>query len=292
MAAADSSSAAATAPLPSGPPGSELVPESGRGVDLQPDVERIHRAIAREPQDPIEGREPAPWFFIAAIAIALFWGGWYLGRFGGEFGLATHVSEHGRESGIAGAAVAQAANATNNPVAAGKNVFAKNCVGCHQTTGLGLAGAFPPLLKSEWVNGPSETVVRILLHGLQGPVQVEGATYNGAMPAWRDILKDEEIAAVATYIRQWSPNNASPVPVDQVAALRKANTGRTAAWNVAELKAAEGTATPAATAGSGTTTAHPGQAGPTPIGPPAAGPKNPGAVAPGTTAGSTAGRVP
>lgn len=250
MAAADpAEGATATAPLPSGPPATELVPESGRGVDLQPDVERIHRAIAREPHDPSEGREPAPWFFTASIALALFWGGWYLGRFGGEFGLATHVSQRGRERGIAGAAAAQAANATNNPVAAGKNVFAKNCVGCHQTTGLGIPGAFPPLLKSEWVNGPSETVVRILLHGLQGPVQVEGATYNGAMPAWKDVLKDEEIAAVATYIRQWTPNTAPAVPVSEVAALRTATAGRTKAWTAAELKTAEGTAVPAAPAG-------------------------------------------
>ena len=199
MAATD---AGVTPPLPPGAPSTELVPEGGGGVDLQPDVERIHRAIAREPQDPIEGQERAPWFFVASVLLALFWGGWYLGRYGGEFNTATHISEHGREHGIAGAAAAQANAAATDPVAAGKNVYAKNCVGCHQTTGLGLTGAFPPLLKSEWVTGPSETVVRILLHGLQGPVQVEGATYNGAMPAWKDVLKDEEIAAVATYIRQ------------------------------------------------------------------------------------------
>lgn len=279
-------------PVPAGPPSSALVPESGGGVDLQPDVERIHRAVMREPGDPVEGREPAPWFFTAALALALFWGGWYLGRFGGEFGLATHVSERGRERGIAGAAAAQANAAATNPVAAGKNVFAKNCAGCHQSTGLGLAGAFPPIVGSEWVTGPSETVVRILLHGLQGPVQVKGATYNGAMPAWKDVLKDEEVAAVATYIRQWAPNAAPPVPVDQVAAIRTAEAGRRAAWNAQELQAAAGSAPPAATAGTPSTTARPGQAGPTPVGPAAAGPRNPGATRPGTTAGSTAGRAP
>lgn len=288
MAATES---AATPPLPAGPASTELVPEGGGGVDLQPDVERIHRAVAREPQDPVEGLERPPWVFTAAVLLALFWGGWYLGRYGGEFGLATHVSEHGRERGIAGAAAAQANAAATNPVAAGKNVYAKNCTGCHQTTGLGLAGAFPPLLKSEWVNGAPETVVRILLHGLQGPVEVEGATYNGAMPAWKNVLKDEEIAAVATYIRQWAPNSASPVPVEMVASLRQATASRTGAWTAAELKAAEGTPAPPVPAGT-TTTAHPGQAGPTPVGAPAAGSKNPGARRPGTTAGSTAGRVP
>jgi mono/diheme cytochrome c family protein len=229
------------------------VPEAGGGagvggVDLQPDVERIHRAIRREPRDPIEGREPAPWFFTAAVAMALFWGGWYLGTYGGEFGLATHVAFAARQPGIAAAAAGQAAAAAKDPLTAGRAVFNQNCQGCHQATGQGIPGAFPPIVGSEWVTGSAETVARILLHGLQGPVQVAGATYNGAMPAWKDVLKDEEIAAVATYIRQWKPNAAPPVPPETVAALRAATPSRTAAWSAAELKAAESSA-PAGGAG-------------------------------------------
>jgi mono/diheme cytochrome c family protein len=146
----------------------------------------------------------------------------------------------------------------SNPVEAGKRVFDKNCVGCHQATGQGIPGAFPPLVGSEWVTGPPETVVRILLFGLQGPVQVRGATFNGAMPAWKDVLKDEEIAAVATYIREWAPNAAPAVPADQVAAQRKALAGRTAPWTAAELTSAETSGpSPAvsAPAGGGTGTA-------------------------------------
>lgn len=218
----------------------QVVPEAGRGVDLQPDVERLHRAIRREPRDPVEGREPAPWFFTAAVALALFWGGWYLGRYGGEFGVTTHVAMAAREPGIAASAGAQAAAAISDPVAAGKRVYDKNCVSCHQGAGQGVPGAFPPLVESEWVTGSPETVARILLHGLQGPVQVRGATYNGAMPAWKDVLKDEEIAAVATYIRQMAPNAAPAVSVEQVAALRTAHADRTAAWTAAELEAAGG----------------------------------------------------
>jgi cytochrome c len=177
-------------------------------------------------------------------------------------------------------------------VAAGKNVYAKNCQGCHQESGQGLPGAFPPVVGSEWVTGPSETVVRILLHGLQGPVEVGRAAYNGAMPAWKDVLKDEEIAAVATYIRQWAPNAAPAVPVDQVAALRTADAGRTAAWTAQQLQAAEGSAPPAVTAGTPSTTREAGQAGPTRVGPPAAGPRNPGAAEPRSTAGAASGRAP
>jgi len=243
-------------------PAQELVPEAGSGVDLQPDVERIHRAIRREPSDPIEGREPAPWIFVASIALALFWGGWYLGRYGGEFDTETHIAFAARQKGIAASAAAQASAAVSNPVEAGKNVYAKNCVGCHQATGQGIPGAFPPLVGSEWVTGPPETVVRILLLGLQGPVQVKGATFNGAMPAWKDVLKDEEIAAVATYIRQWAPNAAPAVPAGQVAAQRQALAARTTPWTAAELKSAEAGGAPSAPSAPGAPNVPPAASAP------------------------------
>jgi mono/diheme cytochrome c family protein len=237
-------------PPPAGDPGP--MPEAGGRVDLSADVERLHRAIRREPRDPIEGREPVPWFFTAAIALALFWGGWYLGRYGGEFGTATHIAFSARQPGIAASAGAQKAAAVSDPVAAGKNVYDKNCVGCHQGTGRGVPGAFPPLVGSEWVTGAPETVARILLHGLQGPVEVAGATYNGVMPAWKDVLEDEEIAAVATYIRQWAPNKAGAVTPQQVAAERSAHASRSASWTAAELMSAPaGAAAPAAAPGGG-----------------------------------------
>ncbi len=250
------------------PVGEGGVPEAGGGVDLQPDVERLHRAIAREPRDPVEGREPTPWWFTGVIALALFWGGWYLGRYGGEFDTQTHIAFAARQPGIAGEAASAVAAAVNDPVAAGEALYMQNCQGCHQASGRGVAGAFPPVIGSEWVTGPPETLTRILLHGLQGPVQVSGASFNGAMPAWKDILKDEEIAAVLTYLRQWKPNAAAAVPATEVAALRTAHADRTQAWTAAELRAAEGSRPAPASA----TTAPAAQAGPTPVGPPAAGP--------------------
>lgn len=215
-----------------------VVPEAGRGVDLQPDVERLHRAIRREPRDPVEGREPIPWIFSAAIAVSFIWGGWYLGRYGGEFNRGTHLAFSSRQPAITASANAQRAMAIRDPVAAGKNVYEKNCVACHQSTGKGLAGAFPPLVGSAWVTGAPETIVRILLDGLQGPVEVAGATYNGAMPAWKDVLKDEEVAALATYLRQWAPNAAAPVPVATVSALRQTDATRTQPWTAAALTTA------------------------------------------------------
>jgi mono/diheme cytochrome c family protein len=216
----------------------EPVPEAGRAMDLQPDVERLHRAIRREPQDPVEGRERAPWFFTAAVALALFWGGWYLGNYGGEFGLATHVALAARDPGTVAAVSAQTQAAESDPVAAGERVYASNCASCHQASGRGLPGAFPPVVGSEWVTGAPETLARIILFGLQGPVQVAGTTYNGLMPAWNNTLKDEEIAAVATYLRQWKPNAAAAITTEQVAAVRAAHAGRTTAWTAEELRGA------------------------------------------------------
>ncbi len=88
--------AAPDAGRPAGRVGDGGTPEAG-GLDLQPDVERIHRAVRREPRDPTEGLEPTPWIMWVAVAVALFWGGWYLGRFGGEFNTRAHISSLGRD---------------------------------------------------------------------------------------------------------------------------------------------------------------------------------------------------
>jgi mono/diheme cytochrome c family protein len=89
---------------------------------------------------------------------------------------------------------------------------------------------------SEWVTGPEEAVVHVLLDGLHGQITVAGATYNGAMPAWRDVLDDQEIAAVATYIRQWAPNQAPGLTPETVARLRQETAGRKAPWTATELQ--------------------------------------------------------
>jgi mono/diheme cytochrome c family protein len=216
--------------------GDDRRPRPGE-LDLQPDVERLHRAIRREPRDPVEGREPTPRFMWAVIAVALFWGGWYLGRHGGEFGLATHVAFANHQRSMAPAAAPQMTTTIADPILAGKNVFTKNCQACHQQNGAGVPGVFPPIVGSDWVTGPAEIVVRILLNGLHEPITVAGATYNGAMPAWRDVLTDQEIAAVASYIRQWTPNASPPVEADFVSKLRAATATRTTPWTESELKA-------------------------------------------------------
>jgi mono/diheme cytochrome c family protein len=107
----------------------------------------------------------------------------------------------------------------------GAQIFAAKCVACHQASGLGLPGAFPPLAGSEWVLGSDKILVQIPLHGITGSVQVKGATYNGAMPVF-NTLSDAEIAAVLSYVRSTWGNSAAAVSPATVAAGRKATESR------------------------------------------------------------------
>jgi len=119
----------------------------------------------------------------------------------------------------------------------GKQVFATTCAACHQATGLGVEGTYPPLAGSEWINGDEAKLVRIVLNGLTGPVEVAGETYSGAMPPWGGVLKDPEIAAVTTYLRSAWGNKSAPITQATVASIRAATKGRTAPWTVTELAA-------------------------------------------------------
>lgn len=117
----------------------------------------------------------------------------------------------------------------------GKVVYSTTCAACHQATGEGVEGTYPPLAGSEIVNGDEAKVVRIVLHGLTGPVEVAGETYSGMMPPWGGVLKDPELAAVLTYVRSAWGNKAAPVTPATVAAIRAATASRTTPWTAAEL---------------------------------------------------------
>lgn len=88
----------------------------------------------------------------------------------------------------------------------GAKLFAANCSACHQMTGLGVPGAFPPLDGSEYVlSDKVDRMASIMLYGLMGPITVKGQNYASAMAPLGATLKDDELAAIATYIRSaWS----------------------------------------------------------------------------------------
>jgi len=109
----------------------------------------------------------------------------------------------------------------------GAKIYAQ-CAGCHQANGQGIPGAFPPLAGhvAEILSkaGGREYLIKALLWGLQGQIEVKGMKYNGAMPAFAQ-LKDEEIAAVLTHIATaWGDNKKvkdfKPFTPAEVKALR------------------------------------------------------------------------
>ena len=226
-------------------PGRDIPPEEIRSAESHAsddvDVLAVHRQAFREPQEPGEGAERGPWWFWAAAVLALVFGGFYLGRYSGVFtgAAAVHLPDAPQLPGASGAPLhgAPSSGAPGGAAAVdGASVFSSRCAACHQATGAGLPGAFPPLAGSEFVLGDAERAVRIVLRGLSGPVTVNGLPFNNAMPAWADQLSDAEIAAVLTYVRASWGNAAPAVTEDAVAAQRAATATRTAPWTVGELK--------------------------------------------------------
>lgn len=116
----------------------------------------------------------------------------------------------------------------------GKAVYETACVPCHQPNGHGQDGLAPPLVQSEWVAGPPERLVRIILHGLRGPIKVKGATYELDMPAL-GVLDDAQIAGVLTYIRREWNHGFSPVSPMLVKKVRDGTAAREDAWTEPEL---------------------------------------------------------
>jgi mono/diheme cytochrome c family protein len=108
----------------------------------------------------------------------------------------------------------------------GKQIYGAKCAACHQATVLGIPGVFPPLVGSEWVVGDEKILTSIMLHGVNGEMEVKGTVYKGAMPAWKS-LSDGDLAAVMSYIRSDWGNKSAEIEPGSVAAQREATKSRT-----------------------------------------------------------------
>lgn len=102
----------------------------------------------------------------------------------------------------------------------GKGIYTAKCAGCHQPTGAGIPGVFPPLAKSDWVTGEDAKLVGAITKGVQGAITVGGTAYNGAMPAIGADLSDEELASLVTYLRTSWGNAGKPMQPAAAAAAR------------------------------------------------------------------------
>jgi mono/diheme cytochrome c family protein len=119
----------------------------------------------------------------------------------------------------------------------GAEIFAVTCASCHQAKGEGVPDRYPPLAGSEWVSGDPDRMLRIVLHGLTGEVEVEGEMFTGLMPAWGPNLNDPQVAAVVSYVRDRFGGGAKAVTVADVRRVRKATASRKVPYTQKEVTA-------------------------------------------------------
>lgn len=179
-------------------------------------------------------RFPAWLAMMAAVGVA--WAVFYVARNAGAF--SPVVYEMGETAAEVRARVPK--DDAMSPMRRGRRIYGTYCAACHQWHGRGIPEQFPPLAQSEWVlaSGPNR-LIRIVLDGMDGPVTVLGQEYNSAMLPWRELLNDEEIAAVLTFVRcnkQWN-HAADPVTPDRVRSIRDQTADRASYWTAEELNA-------------------------------------------------------
>lgn len=122
------------------------------------------------------------------------------------------------------------------PAQAGGDLFQSYCAACHQYDGQAV-GEAPPLDNSPWVTGPEDRLIKIVLHGVRGEMEIRGKTYGREMPGFGQILSDANAASLLTFIRTSFGRGSDPISLATVNQIRTANQHRTDYWTVEELLA-------------------------------------------------------
>ncbi len=102
----------------------------------------------------------------------------------------------------------------------GAQLYGRYCASCHQANGKGDGTRFPPLAGSEWVTGDKKRLIQVVVHGLSGPITVNGVGYNEAMPA-NGYLNDRQLAAILSYIRKSWGNDAGFITTNEIPRNRR-----------------------------------------------------------------------
>ncbi|MFT3869496.1 MAG: cytochrome c [Nibricoccus sp.] len=200
-------------------------------------IQQVHSILLREKPEPTESKMPMPLFMLGFISAMVLTVAIYFVHNRGGFSPMVYDERFDPAT-----APSSQQEVKVDPVAQGKKLYNTVCAACHQATGMGVPGAFPPLAKSDWANGSEERVIRILLHGLSGPITVNGSNFNSVMPAIGPgsgyNFTDEKIAYVLTYVRQEWGNSAPAITPEKVKEIRTgAAAGRTTPWTASELEA-------------------------------------------------------
>lgn len=181
-------------------------------------------------------RSPAPIFLIVLFALLIYWSMIYLEDHGGGFNpkvyepYASIDMVQDKQPKTGGDA---------DIIRSGQQVFHINCAICHQENGSGsTANGCPPLVGSEWViGGGPNRIIRLVLNGGISPITVKGEQYPGttAMTPFRESLKDEQIAAALSYVRNAWGNKSPIVKPEQVKKIKAATETKMGNWTSTEL---------------------------------------------------------
>ena len=182
-----------------------------------------------ENADPHELNNPVPRVLLGLIAALVVWGVYYI--------LSANPNSVAGLGDRRDPSTLVAAAPSENSAIDGKQLFTTACQSCHQASGQGLPGVFPPLAGAEWVKGDPAVLAQIVLHGVSGPIKVAGAQYNSMMPPFGKQFSDAELAAVLSYIRDAWGNGAAAIEVAAIQAAREATKDKTTPWaGEAELR--------------------------------------------------------
>lgn len=101
----------------------------------------------------------------------------------------------------------------------GSLVYTQFCLTCHQANGGGVPNMNPPLIKTKWVLGDKKELIKVLLMGLSGEIEINEDVYQNTMPP-HNFLTDQQIADVLTYVRNSFGNKAAAITAAEVKATR------------------------------------------------------------------------
>jgi mono/diheme cytochrome c family protein len=178
------------------------------------------RAQSRENPDPHEAVNPVPRLMLVVVTLLIAFSVVYIAT--------TRIDTPSAWGD--GRARSELEGAPQTGAVDGAAVYAARCAACHQATGQGLPGVFPPLAGSEWARGKGTTTAAIVLNGINGPITVAGTTFNGSMPSFKSQLDDAQVAAAISYVRRQWGNAAQPVDAATIAAVRAQTRERTAPY--------------------------------------------------------------
>ena len=173
----------------------------------------IHPQQQRENPEPQEGSNPMPWFVMVLTALLMSFGVFYIAR--SALGNAPSLGDGRSTAELQGAAPAVAGAAVD-----GAAVFASRCVACHQASGAGLPGVFPPLAGSDYLKTKTkDEVIATVVNGLSGKVTVNSVEYTSVMPPWSHF-NDDDIANILTYVYGSWDNPGHVISAQDVARVR------------------------------------------------------------------------